>query len=562
MRDARLVASLPNGLTQEYTLTETSATIGRHASCDIVLDDDAVSRVHARVERTDGGFVLLDLGSSNGLRVNGERTTYRLLVPGDVVHLGECVLRFEGSSDAVTARETRRARATLLNVPVPVVPEDDLGPRLAVHTPDRTWEMPLPSDRLTIGREDDNDVGLDEPGVSRYHAVVERRGESYTVRDLNSSNGTWVGGARISRTVLNEGDSFRIGSASFVLKLGSAAPADFDARDSRGARRPVVVVPGFAGSNLWRGSEQVWPSLKLLGHPEFLRVERPLEAHGILDQLVVVPGLLKLAQYSALTDYLRRSLGYEVGRDLLEFAYDFRQDNRRSAAQLGAAIEQWNVPGPITVIAHSMGCLIARYYIERLGGKRRVERVVLLGGPHAGNPYAFATLLAGPHLLPLGMKNAQWRKQLATFASWYQILPTDACVTDGDASLDVLGDDSWVAEKHRPLLHDARRFRQELGTHSSVPAVCVFGYGIKTIAGASVERGAAGEVVKAALRFTDAGDGMIPQQSGVLPGAEIHPVRQQHGSLYVDDDVRMRLKLELTRAPEGDHRRQARSRID
>lgn len=547
MTGARLVANLPNGLTQEYPLAETGATIGRHASCDIVLDDDAVSRKHARVERTDEGFVLMDLGSSNGLRVNGERTTHRLLVPGDVVHVGESVLRFEGGSDTATRRETRRARATLLDVHVPVVPEEELGPRIAVHTPGRTWEIQLPSDRLTVGREHDNDVMLDEPGVSRYHAVVERRGESYAVRDLNSSNGTWVGTARIARTVLNDGESFRVGSASLVLKLGSAAPAGLDGRDSHGARRPVVVVPGFAGSNLWRGSEQVWPSLKLLRHPEFLRVERPLEARGILDQLVVVPGLLKLAQYSALTEYLRQSLGYEVGRDLFEFAYDFRQDNRRSAAQLGAAIDQWNVPGPITVIAHSMGCLIARYYIERLGGKRRVERVVLLGGPHAGNPYAFASLLAGPHLLPLGMKNAQWREQLATFASWYQILPTDPCVTEGDAPLDVLADDSWVPEKQRPLLHDARRFRQELGTHSSVPAVCVFGYGVKTIAGAAVERGAAGEVVKAALRFTNVGDGMIPQQSSILPGAEIHPVQQQHGSLYVDDDVRMRLKLELTR---------------
>ena len=41
---------------------------------------------------------------------------------------------------------------------------------------------------------------------------------------------------------------------------------------------------------------------------------------------------------------------------------------------------------------------------------------------------------------------------------------------------------------------------------------------------------------------------MIPQHSAILPGAEIHPVRQQHGSLYADDDVRMRLRLELTRA--------------
>ena len=544
----RFLASLPSGLTQEFTLTGASATIGRHASCDLVLDDDTVSRLHARVERTEGGFALMDLGSANGLRVNGEPTTYRILEPGDVVQVGDCVLRFHGSTDVSVREQTpRRARTTVMDVHVPVVAEGDLGPRVAVHTPERTWEVPLPSDRLTIGRESDNDVALDAPGVSRYHAVVERRGPFWTVRDLNSSNGTWVGTARISRTVLNDGESFRIGSATFVLKLGSAATAEFETRDVHGARRPVVVVPGFAGSNLWRGSEQVWPSMRLLGHPELLRVERPLEARGILNQLVVVPGLLKLHQYSTLTDYLRQSLGYEVGRDLLEFAYDFRQDNRRSATGLGAAIEQWNPSAPITIIAHSMGCLIARYYIERLGGKRRVERVVLLGGPHRGNPYAFATLLSGPKLLPLGMKNVQWRERLATFPSWYQILPTDPCVSDGDAALDILGDDSWVPEPQRPLLHDAHRFRQELGTHSSVPAVCIFGYGTKTIAGASVQRAAGGEVAGADFQYTDAGDGMIPQESAILPGAEIHPVRQQHGSLYVDDDVRMRLKLELTR---------------
>jgi len=544
----RFVASLPNGLTREYLLTEASATIGRLAGCDIVLDDDTVSRTHARVERSADGVALIDLGSSNGVRVNGERTTYRLLVPGDVVHVGDCVLRFEGSSEP--AREDRRsARATVMDVQVPVLDDDDTGPRLAVHTPERTWEVPLPGDRLTIGRAPDNDVALDFPGISRYHAVVERRDALCTVRDLNSSNGTWVGAARISRTVLNDGESFRIGSTTFVLKLGSAAPAELDAYGLRGPRRPVVVVPGFAGSNLWRGSEQIWPSIKLLGHPELLRVAHPLEARGIMNQVVVVPGLLRLAQYSALTEYLRQSLGYEVGRDLLEFAYDFRQDNRRSAAELGAAIEQWNVSAPITVIAHSMGCLIARYYIERLGGKRNVERVVLIGGPHAGTPYALAGLLAGPKLLPLTKANARLRDQLATFPSWYQILPTYPCVSDGDAMLDVLTDDSWLPERQRPLLHGAHRFRQELGTHSSVPAVCIFGYGFKTIAGASVERAAGGEVTNADFQFTDSGDGMIPQHSAILRGAEIHPVRQQHGSLYVDDDVRMRLRLELVRAP-------------
>ena len=541
----RFVASLPNGLTREFALTEPRATIGRNAACDFVLDDDTVSRLHARVERTDGGVALTDAGSSNGLRVNGERTTYRLLVAGDVIHVGDCVLRFEGGAHLDAPVERRNGRATVaMAMPVP---DDAPVARLAVHTPDRTWEVPLPSDRLTIGREPDNDVALDEAAVSRYHAVLERQGAVCALRDLNSVNGTWVGAARVARTVLSDGESFRIGSARFVLKLGTPA-AHFDSSERRGARRPVVVIPGFAGSNLWRGSEQVWPSLRLFGHPELLRVAHPLEARGIVNQLVVVPGLLKLDQYSALTDHLRTSLGYEPGRDLLEFAYDFRQDNRRSAIALGAAIEEWNVAEPITIIAHSMGCLIARYYVERLGGKRRVERVVLIGGPHAGTPYAFASLLSGPHLLPLGVLNDAFRGHLTTFPSWYQILPTYRCIADGDGPIDVLADDSWLPAPHRAMLHDARRFRQELGTHSSVPAVCIFGYGMKTIAGASVERVADGEVATADFRFDDGGDGMIEQHSAILPGAEIHPVRQQHGALYVDDDVRMRLKLELTRA--------------
>ena len=40
---------------------------------------------------------------------------------------------------------------------------------------------------------------------------------------------------------------------------------------------------------------------------------------------------------------------------------------------------------------------------------------------------------------------------------------------------------------------------------------------------------------------------MVPEENALVKGAEIHPVLQQHGSLYVDNDVKMRLKLELTK---------------
>jgi hypothetical protein len=115
--------------------------------------------------------------------------------------------------------------------------------------------------------------------------------------------------------------------------------------------------------------------------------------------------------------------------------------------------------------------------------------------------------------------------------------------------LEVLSEESWLLEEYRPLLRFAREFRSELGTTSSVPSVCVFGYGLKTITGAKLEREPLGMCQKADLVVTARGDGTIPESSAVMEGAEIHPVRQHHGALYVDNDVKMRLKLELTRQP-------------
>ena len=76
----------------------------------------------------------------------------------------------------------------------------------------------------------------------------------------------------------------------------------------------------------------------------------------------------------------------------------------------------------------------------------------------------------------------------------------------------------------------------------------MFGYGLKTITSATVQRDAQRPCRSASFVFEPRGDGMIPEVSGILSGAEIHPVKQHHGSLYGDSDVKMRLKLELTRA--------------
>ena len=550
---ARLLLSLPGGSTQEYTLAKATVVLGRGTNSDIVLRDWAVSRSHVRIEHTDKGYELTDTGSVNGTLVNGVRQPHAILTPGDRITIGNCQFRFESGRAADDPEATRLSRPRdekTSEVPLPVRVEESGVPRLAIHTEERTWEVLIPGDSLTIGRGADNDLVLDLAAVSRHHAILERRGDAFLIRDLGSANGTWLATERVSRRSLDDGDTIVIGAAQLVFKRGFSEDALLGDGDDRAnaQRRPVVVIPGFAGSNLWLGRERVWPTLRMRDIAAALQMDHSLEPRGIVDEVVIVPNLVRLDQYGVLTGYLRESLGYEPGKDLLEFSYDFRQDNRLSAQRLAAAIESWDVPGPITLIAHSMGCLIARYYVERLGGHRHVERIVLIGGPHAGTPYAFASLLRGPDLLPLGMMNLRLRDVLATFPSWYQILPAYRCLTMDRASVDVWSDESWLGAGHRPLLRDARTFRQELGTRSSVPAVCIFGYGVQTITSAVLQRDARGGVANAAFVVTDGGDGTIPESSAVLKHAEIHPVRQHHGSLYTDNDVKMRLKIELTRA--------------
>jgi len=556
----KLVLKLPSGQEEEFALAKASVTIGRATINDIVLGDSKVSRVHARLQYSDEGLNLVDLGSANGTRVNGLPIERAAVAPGDVIELGDSTLRYETeppqTEPEVTLLDSEAdVEATLTGATLSMTLSDTHGPRLAVHRPDKTWEVPLVSDALTIGRQSDSDIVLDDPKVSRRHAQIECRRGIFTIRDLNSTNGIWLGKERVDEHTFQDGDTIRVGDAQLVFKRGfeyeELTVVEPPSIGANPARRPVVIVPGLFGSQLWRGGERLWPRVKyLFTDPEMycLPEKEPIEARGLVDEVVIVPGLIKQAGYSRLGDYLEEGLGYERGKDLLEFAYDFRQDARSAARLLAEAIDGWKVPGPFTIIAHSLGCLVSRYYVEQLGGKRKVERLILMGGPHQGSPKAISGLLFGRGLLPFGLMGERLRKVLATFPSAYQVLPTYSCVYDQSGQpIDILSDESWLPEEQRPFLQSARATRQELGTRCGVRCVSVFGYGMKTITKIRVDRDSQGRWQKVDLDAEPGGDNTIPERSAVLEGTEIHPVRQYHGALYVDNDVKMRLKLELTR---------------
>jgi pimeloyl-ACP methyl ester carboxylesterase len=429
-------------------------------------------------------------------------------------------------------------------------------PHLVVHAPDRTWGVQFTEESMTIGRREMNDIPIPDGSVSQHHALIERRGDDYVIRDTGSSNGVWLGTQRIEEHRLRDGDVLSLGRAKLVFK--GAFTSDeltligMPRIDGKPARRPVVFVPGMMGSELWIGSERLWPDPKtLISNVEVFSLpgDPRIEARGIVNDVVIVPHVIESRQYSALGDYLVAGLGYTRGKDLLEFGYDWRHDVRLAAQRLAEAIERWQVKVPITLIAHSLGTLVTRYYVERLGGKRCVERIILMGGPHYGAPKALAAILYGPGILPFGIAGERMREVLATLPSSYQILPIYPCVVDQNGNqIDVLKDESWLPERQRPFLRAARSFRRELGTVSSVPTVSVFGYGLKTKLRVKIDRRSDGQWHKVDFIEDSAGDQSVPSGSAVLKGSEIHPVLQEHGSLYVDDDVRMRLKVELTRS--------------
>jgi pSer/pThr/pTyr-binding forkhead associated (FHA) protein len=72
------------------------ATIGRSRQCDVMLDDPNISRTHAEIRPRGGSWVVTDLGSTNGSRLNGRRLEgSEVLKPGDEIELGTSQITFE-----------------------------------------------------------------------------------------------------------------------------------------------------------------------------------------------------------------------------------------------------------------------------------------------------------------------------------------------------------------------------------------------------------------------------------------------------------------------------------
>ena len=97
---ATINLKLADGSDQKIILTKPVSSVGRDANNDIVIDDESVSTHHAEIRLEEGQHVLKDLGSTNGLRVNGDRATEAILNDGDLLRFGSVSGNYVGSKAA------------------------------------------------------------------------------------------------------------------------------------------------------------------------------------------------------------------------------------------------------------------------------------------------------------------------------------------------------------------------------------------------------------------------------------------------------------------------------
>src|SRR5687768_5644903 len=224
----RLV-SLVDG--REYAISSAGVTIGRDASCEIVVPSTEVSRRHAMVAPGDGGYVLSDL-STNGVLVNGERVNRtRVLGRGDLVRIGGEEFRFhadqaprlggavEGPAPARTARtpvtgaavvapeglaHPNEARPVKESSAAPIHPaalaEEAAGaavggvparPKQVLAVLEIVNEGVLKGKRfelrsalIHVGRGEHNDICIPDDSVSDSHAKIQKRETGWYVVDM------------------------------------------------------------------------------------------------------------------------------------------------------------------------------------------------------------------------------------------------------------------------------------------------------------------------------------------------------------------------------------------
>lgn len=215
-------------------------TIGRDPDNDLVVRSAQASRKHARIGVTMQGYVIVD-SSTNGVFINGRRITQsQRLSRGDVLRFGDEEFRFEADVPAkqpgapVIARQTAPmnplSRRPL--VEPPTAPDAASPPRRETRPvsnllatlevlsdgPIRGRRFRIESPIVHLGRDDYNEIVIEEDSVAASHAMLAQRNTRWHITDLGSRSGTFVDGTKVSDAPLPGACELRVGNVKLNFR--------------------------------------------------------------------------------------------------------------------------------------------------------------------------------------------------------------------------------------------------------------------------------------------------------------------------------------------------------
>jgi hypothetical protein len=360
----------------------------------------------------------------------------------------------------------------------------------------------------------------------------------------------------------------------------------------------VVVVPGITGSVLAVGTDEseVWGlsgraimnGVESLGQnvqrlrlpkgfgdtlPENEGEGEPndgVRATKLMADLHVIPGLWSpIKGYDALVNKLKKwfTAPAAAGQvdNLIEFPYDWRLSNVVSARRLKASVvpvlERWraqtgNPDAKLVLVCHSMGGMVARWFLEVEGGWELTRWLITVGTPYQGAIPALEALCNGVSKR-LGLLRVNLSDLVRSFPSVYELLPTYPCFDPGDGQMRSLTEVSGIGL-------DAKMLRSAVSFHSKIAQKVgersERGYGTVAIKGVlqptSQSAHFGGEFIEPVNRYKGedkGGDGTVPRPSAHPPEweSEVNPgpilwAAQLHATLQETEGVHAQLYGLLT----------------
>lgn len=245
-----------------------------------------------------------------------------------------------------------------------------------------------------------------------------------------------------------------------------------------------VLVPGILGSVLERDGKDIFgltvsAGLRALftGGRSILDLELDPTAADVPDDGVsatrlaadahLIPGFWKIDGYGKVAGYLQQRLGAVPGESYFELPYDWRLDNRVAATRLRDRSAAWlaahrarHPDAKLVLVAHSMGGLVSRYFLEVLGGWRDTRALVTFGTPYRGSLNALDTLANG---ISKGFGLMDLTDLVRSLPSVHQLLPIYPCVDPGDGNVQRLADTvTLIKTLDAGAVAAARAFHREI----------------------------------------------------------------------------------------------------